>query len=312
MARKRSKARMADPTGQQVRRNRARRLAISRLNRAKSQIRTLIMGLNPVITADVVISNQSHDYQLTDFQQEQLILAANQSIESALEVSGDSPSDDWLYSDQVEGAYRQSTLEEVRDFNSNVAAAIVAGTALTLLQSEPIQTENIILSQQYREELRKARIASFAAVKGVSSKASAQVSNRISAGIRARVSRTQIISDVSDRFDVAKSDIRRVIDTEINTAFNNAKLEATRQISNLTGLRSAVVHISALSTTTRPNHASRHGIAYTVEQQLSWWDGNANRINCKCSVRSVLIDDSGDIINKDVQEQFKQESEFFR
>jgi len=53
------------------------------------------------------------------------------------------------------------------------------------------------------------------------------------------------------------------------------------------------VHISAFIPTTRPHHGRRHGKVSTPEQQNAWWAKGANRINCHCSVRTVLLEDDG-------------------
>jgi hypothetical protein len=100
-------------------------------------------------------------------------------------------------------------------------------------------------------------------------------------------------------------------ETEINKAYNDAKLDATRLLSDRTGLRAAVIHISALTPTTRATHADRHGNAYTVGDQQQWWSEGSNRINCKCSTQSVLIDSKGNVMQGELQEEIKEERSFF-
>ena len=78
-----------------------------------------------------------------------------------------------------------------------------------------------------------------------------------------------------------------------------------------TGLRAGVIHISALATTTRPSHAARHGNAYTTADQNQWWDTGANRINCKCTTISILIDRNGKVIQAETQQEIKAEKTFF-
>ena len=88
-------------------------------------------------------------------------------------------------------------------------------------------------------------------------------------------------------------------------------MQAGDLISQRTGLRSAVMHISALTATTRAHHAARHGLIYTMEDQISWWNEGANRINCKCSINTVLITKSGKAVDAESQQAVKSEGKQF-
>ena len=54
-----------------------------------------------------------------------------------------------------------------------------------------------------------------------------------------------------------------------------------------------LMHLSALSPTTRKSHAERHGKLYTAEEAKEFWSVPANRVGCKCSITAVLMDSNG-------------------
>lgn len=55
-----------------------------------------------------------------------------------------------------------------------------------------------------------------------------------------------------------------------------------------------LMHVSALSPTSRKSHAERHGNLYTAAQVREWWARDDNAVGCKCSVVEVLIDERGE------------------
>jgi len=218
---------------------------------------------------------------------------------------------DWYWKDDIELPYRQGTVEEIRDFNELVISAIAAGVLINGLPPQEIPASNVLLSPDYNDAVRAQQLASFSDVKGLSEKTSTQVLKRINSGIQAGVKPSIIANDIGKRFNVARSGAKQISETEINKAYNDSKLDSTRLLGEATGLRAAVIHISALTPTTRDTHAARHGNAYTVADQMQWWNEGANRINCKCTTRSVLINRNGKVIDSELQQEIKEERAFF-
>ena len=54
-----------------------------------------------------------------------------------------------------------------------------------------------------------------------------------------------------------------------------------------------LMHMSALSPTTRKTHADRHGNLYSPAEVREWWARESNAVDCKCSVVVVLVDELG-------------------
>lgn len=309
----RSNKRKSDPTGQASRRRKATRALDSRLVISERAIRRLVRDIpsarrtvTPLPNAATVV----YDYQLTPAELLQLEIQIRTIINDQLETVGEIPPPAWFWTDQIEPPYRQGTMEEVNRINQLIAAAIISG-AITDPFVQQVPIEQVLSSREYNEAIRRLTVMNYGTIKSLSDRTSSQVIQQINAGISAGNSPTDISKAIAERFDVSKSNAKRIADTEINRAYNNAKLDSADLIQKRTGQRTGVLHISALLPTTRDSHADRHGKLYTVEDQTRWWDTGPNRINCKCSTSTALIEADGTVIQQEDQATLQKEREFF-
>jgi SPP1 gp7 family putative phage head morphogenesis protein len=306
----------ADPTGQAASRNRGGRRLSVRLNRSERKVKALFRAIPRSSTRQTQIVNAQqvtvYDYEFGPADQEQFAQSVQFILnDELLETQTGVMPFDWYWKSDVDLAYRQGTSEEVRDFNQLIAGAAIAGVLVRGLPPQETSIESILLSDFYRSALSRVQVSNFSTIKSLSEKTASQVLQVINSGIQAGKTPTEISGDISARFEVSRSDANRISQTEVNKAYNDAKLNATDVLGQQTGLRSAVIHISALSTTTRASHAERHGNAYTTSNQLQWWNTGANRINCKCTTTSVLIDSNGQVVQSELQDEIKDEKSFF-
>lgn len=292
-----------DPTGQRSNRARTSKALEQRLDLARRQVLGVFRriprsrrSVTKIVNAEV---QAVYDYDQTPEQTE----ATNNEIRAIiamllLQTTGDMMPLNWWYRPQVEEPTRQGTLEELNEFNRLITIAITAGVlAAGGITPQRISPEVVLSSQRYLQELRAVYIDNFQVIKSLSDTTAAQVLQKINSGMRAGLTPTEIAGQITERFDVAKSSANRIARTEVNKAYNEAKLRATKTAGEISGLKPLVRHISALlPNRTRAWHAARHYLVYTVEQQEAWWNEDANRINCLCSVRSVIIDNEGNYI----------------
>lgn len=292
-----------DPTGQRVNRARTARRLNNRLELARREIMTQFRQIPKSRRTVTKIRNNQvqtvYDYDLTPEQLEifnnRVRLALDEQL---LQTTGDAMPMRWWYTPEVEEPVRQGTLEEINEFNRLIILAIGAGlVGAGGIQPQRIAPEVVLTSQKYLSELRNVYMENFQVIKSLSDNTAAQVIRQINSGMRAGSTPTQIAKNINTRFNVAQSNAERIARTEVNRAYNDARMRASKQASEITGLKSFVRHISALlPNRTRKHHAARHYKVYTREQQDAWWDEDANRINCLCSTRTVLIDNSGNYI----------------
>ena len=288
----------SDPTGQAKNRNKSTRRLVGRLRVAERQVKALFRQIPKTSRTVAVIVNAErttvydYNYDQASFEQSVRFIVNSQLLDTQTDVRPF----DWYWNADIELPYRQGTAEEVRDFNQLISVAILGGAILL----EKVPVEQVLLSEQYRTALRLQQTTAFADIKSLSTRVADQVIQRVNAGIEAGELPSIISADISKRFGVAQSSAKRIAETEVNKAYNDAKLSAADLMSERTGLRSAVVHISALTPTTRQTHADRHGNVYTTTDQLQWWNMGVNRINCKCTTETVLVDKKGKVIDKPV------------
>lgn len=106
----------------------------------------------------------------------------------------------------------------------------------------------------------------------------------------------------------------RIARTEVNGAYAQAYLEFNesmdRDVYADSPFMPRVMHLSALTATTRHWHASRHGKVFTADEQALWWGERGNRINCLCSVTSVLVDrKTGEVLQKNLYKKAREQGE---
>lgn len=106
----------------------------------------------------------------------------------------------------------------------------------------------------------------------------------------------------------------RIARTEINAGYSQAYLEFNesmdRDVYADSPFKPMIMHLSALTATTRPHHAVRHGKVYTADEQGVWWSESGNRINCLCSTTSVLVDrKTGEVLQQNLYKKAREQGE---
>lgn len=269
-----SKRKPDDPTGQSINRNRLMRELLRRISRIQQRVVEYVSSLpsqlrpNRYVYLDVLPLDNARE--------------VNDIIWGEMEMSkeDEEPLPWWWGIPLVEVAYRQGVIQQLTEANRIVAT--------TDNLRGVIPTDNYLTSKPYRDAVRYTVSSAHTSIKSLSEKMATDVLRMVNHGVEAGLSNIQITELVVDRFKVARSNAARIVDTEINTAYNNARIHAVQLIRDETGLDLRVQHISALLPSTRKHHADRHLSVYTPQQQLQWWAQGSNRINCRCSVRSVL------------------------
>jgi SPP1 gp7 family putative phage head morphogenesis protein len=317
----------ADPAGLSKARAGATRTLSSKLKRSEKRVLRLFRRIPKErrFESDIKANAIVYDYPLTGDDLELLlqeieIILNDELLESQFEMP-----DDWYWQDTIERPYRRGTLEEVNETNRLIALAIAAGIVLrpkqgqvgfdglpsSISQVTKIDPQAVLLSGQYQQALGKVYATNFGNIKSLSNNTATQVYGVINRGIDAKLTPNKIAEQISERFNVSKSSAKRIANTEVNKAYTDAKMDMSDRVKEQVGIKSGVLHISALSSTTRAHHAARHGNIYTTTAQREWWDTGSNRINCKCTIKTVLVDRSGNVIDTESQEQIKAERVFF-
>lgn len=205
--------------------------------------------------------------------------------------------------------------------DTGASAEVVNLQAQTTPVEYPVTVQSAILAapHQARVELAKARV--FEEMQNLSSEMKTNLSRVLSDGMAngdsPRVIARQIYNtiglpewnDGSDKASYARA--LRIARTEINESHRRAK-KGERQQARQIGLNVGVMHLSALLATTRRWHAKRHGWVGTEQEEEAWFDEKNNRINCRCSVLAVVLDENGNVRSENFLKQVDmQKTKYF-
>ncbi|EPG2644149.1 phage minor head protein, partial [Providencia stuartii] len=167
----------------------------------------------------------------------------------------------------------------------------------------------ILLSEPYQLRMALVRARVFEEMKGLSAQVKADMARILTDGIARGLNPREVARNLNEQSGIEIRRANRVARTEITTALRRARMDEADEASEVLNLETRQVHISALSPTTRPNHASRHGKIFTTDEQRDWWARDGNSINCKCSTVTILTDKEGRPYNDTLLNKLKEEKE---
>ncbi|HEM8137426.1 TPA: minor capsid protein [Providencia rettgeri] len=205
----------------------------------------------------------------------------------------------FFFNEYVSTAYERGTAQEYANLaQQSTAYAATQQSVATILLSEPYQL---------RMALVRARV--FEGMKGLSAQVKADMARILTDGIARGLNPREVARNLNEQSSIEIRRANRVARTEITTALRRARMDEADEASEILNLETRQVHISALSPTTRPNHASRHGKIFTTDEQRDWWAIDGNSINCKCSTVTILTDKEGRPYNDTLLNKLKEEKE---
>lgn len=166
---------------------------------------------------------------------------------------------------------------------------------------------SILASDPYQQRMALVHARVFEEMKGLTAEVKRDMSRVLTDGVGRGLNPREVARNLTEQVGIEKRLANRIARTEVTTALRRAKWDEDDEAQELYGLKTRLLHISALSPTTRRTHAARHAHLYTNEEVREWYAKDANSINCKCSQQSVLVDDSGNPVYPDVITKLKQE-----
>lgn len=288
---------IADPTGQDPRERRAMADFKSRLlNIQRGTLRILDSIPYQIVTinaAELGINERVYRFELD----ENILARINQELElliSAVLLEGGERSL-WFMQAYVQPAYQQGTAQSVANLTVQSAEYALARPTL----------ESVILSDPYRRRIGLVRARVFEEMRGLTDYMRGDLGATLARGMAAGQNPRVIAKDIRARIGVSQSRADRIARTEIPNALRQARMDETQDAQERLGIRTLEMHLSALSPSTRPEHAARHAKLFSVQEQKEWWARDANSINCKCSTVSVLVDEDGTPLTPSVIDRAK-------
>jgi SPP1 gp7 family putative phage head morphogenesis protein len=189
----------------------------------------------------------------------------------------------WFLDAYVAPAYRQGTAQAYTNFSVQSTAYVADKPTL----------EMIFQSPTYQTRIGLVRARQFELMKGLDAAAKDVLGRTLAQGMAEGRNPLDIARSITERVGVEQARAVRIARTEINYALRTARLDEAEDTQERLGLRTMMMHLSALSATTRPSHRARHAQLYTIQQCRDWWAVSPNMINCKCSTIEVLVKADG-------------------
>lgn len=275
-------------TGRQVRRARGQ------IRKALKNIRRELMERFEQVQRQEITTNARYEYLLDAHELDNINEYIAELIERYVMAAANG---DPIVVGQVELAYERATGQAVTNLS---------------VQSEAFRrtVEETLLSQAYRSRIALVRSRVFEEMKGFTDQTRTDLARTLADGMAQGLGPRGVARNIRDRIGVAQSRAERIARTEINNAHRRASWDEDQQ-ANQEGIETRLLWFSALSSSTRPDHASRHGRTYTQQEVKDFYARDGNAINCKCSTTSVLVDENGNPTSAKLRKRLREKGQEF-
>lgn len=200
----------------------------------------------------------------------------------------------------VEEIRRRLGIEVPPDYMVQQAVtAYQAGTGTAVAQLAALTDDytreitQVLASEPWQRRVALMRGRVFEQMQGFNGDTATELGRVLSQGVEDGLNPRDVAKDIRKRFGIAERRAETIARTEIGSALRRATRDETQDARERLGIRTAMLHLSALSPTTRRTHSARHGRTYSPQEVAEWYSVDANSIRCKCSQQPVLLDDSG-------------------
>lgn len=207
----------------------------------------------------------------------------------------------WLFSRFMKPAYQQGTAKA----NANIGNQ-------SELYKEARPLEKLLTSKPYLKRLSLLRGREFNDMQGIIGDVKTTLARTLTQGLADGVGPLEIGRRIAESTDIVEHRANRIARTETGEALREGRLAETEAAQSL-GIKVGVMHLSALSPTSRKDHVDRHGWVGTVQQEREWYAAEPGRpINCKCSPSEMLLNDDGTPMFEDVVERTRKAREHWQ
>jgi len=190
--------------------------------------------------------------------------------------------------------------EIARAIVNRVRSGYEQGTASTVVSLSAVAPEDytrtlvaVLTSDRWQRRVALVGSRVFEQMQGFSGETATDLSRVLMTGVENGQNPREVAKVIRERFGVARSRAERIARTEITGALRRARWDEVEDARINLGVETRLMHLSALSPTTRASHAARHGNLYTVQEVREWYTIGGEAINCKCAQTPVAVDEKG-------------------
>jgi len=281
----------AAPTGQAAR----ERSALADFKRRYDRIGAVWQAVLDRIDFAEIIQTNARRYEFRTMPQvlAALLAEAGRMTDEILQEGGEDQL--WFSLEYVLPAYEQGAAISWRNLGAQ---------SQTYRRQFP-QLFELIASAPYQRRIGLLRAREFEEMQALGGLTKANLGRALAQGLASGVGPLETARLMSEQLDISRNRANLIARTEINQALRTARLDEAQDAQDRLGVQTMMMHLSALSPTTRPNHAARHGKLYTIEEAREWW-ASTEACNCKCSTTEVLVDENGQPLSPDFVRMVQQ------
>ena len=269
-------ANLRDPTGI----DRLEKGAMREFSKRMRKVRQAYIDALNQIPADLAV-NERYTFRLDQALLAALYAELSITVDSILLEGGEQ--DNWFLRAYVEVAYQRGTAQ----------AYVNLAQQSDAYQAGRMSLDSLLRSPPYLARVGLIKARAFEEMKGLSGQIKADMGRVLADGIGRGKNPREIARNLTEQAGIETRRANRIARTEVPMALRRARWDEKDQAADDYGVVSKLMHISALSPTTRPNHAARHAKLFTSDQVRDWYAVDGNAINCRCSQVEILVDDDG-------------------
>lgn len=198
-----------------------------------------------------------------------------------------------------------------------VVAAYEAGTGTAVAQLAALTDDytrtitQVITSEPWQRRVALMRSRVFETMAGFDGDTATDLGRVLSQAVEDGLNPRDVVPQLRERFGVSRSRAERISRTEIGSALRRATQDETDDARERLGIRTSMLWFSALSSSTRANHAIRHGRIYSPQEVREFYSQPGEQVNCKCSAQPILLDESGNPIGQDLIQRMERQRASF-
>lgn len=220
----------------------------------------------------------------------------------------------WLISN-LDEAYTDA-IEAYIDDSVSISPVNVVGESIAAKLNQ-LTPESVMLSPPVIRRLSLMHGRVFNEMRGLTESSAADLGRVLTQGMIDGNGVQDIARAVKKRVSVSMSRAMRIARTEILNSYRTATRtevdDLNEEVYADSDWQQQLLWFSALAATTRPNHASRHGLVYTTEKVQEFYSKDGNAIFCMCSQSPVLVNKkTGELLQSSLQEKMRKQKKAWR
>lgn len=270
---------------------------------------TNAQGELDVVESSVAINTTYYEYQIDTARYNAINDFINRLLydEILQSITGDMPPR-WFFQSYLESSFNRGISDALRDIQMQSQPELVTQEIAQQIQAlspddyspQAIQSLGLVYARVFNE------------MKGLTDSMKTDLAETLTRGMASGLGIRAISADIKKRVGVGFSRAQRIARTEILGAYRTAQRARTKEVNETIFDDSPYMFkqlwFSALASTSRRWHVSKHGEIYTQQEVEQFYSERGNSINCLCSQSPVLVNrKTGEAVIKETIERMKKQ-----